>query len=364
MVVTPSITGATAMPDKIKSERHHRPHPTTPTLIPPTNPTPIAPTNPIQPTNPTPIPPTNPTPIAPTTTATTHYGTSPPAKAPVGWQVGHYEDFNSWNIGGNDASGNPFATTNDHPTSQWQLAPIPNCYCIQRHSEQEFFCSPQATPGINPFSHSGSILTITASVNNGIEASLPKGQLASYLPNVFKSYVNEGMQNPPFASGAINTSNFLKAKYGYFELNCKQPSGTGMWNAFWMHPNPSEFDIFETVGGQNNKLGFTAHYNPGNGMIGNSSNNFNPDLGVDTTTSFHTYGGLWTPNYLAWYFDGNLVFKAPMTLNGIGGFTANPTYLIISFSLGTGMGSQRTPASLLPKSLEIDWFRYSLLGPQ
>ncbi len=304
------------------------------------------------------------TPLPPPNPAVTHYGTEPPLTAPTGWRAGYFEDFNSWNIGGKDASGNPFATTDDHPGSQWQLVPLPGTYCINRASEQQWFCSPQATPGINPFSQTGSVLTITASVNPGIEASLPKGQLASYLPGLFKSYVSEGMQNTPFASGAINTSNFLSAKYGYFELRCKQPAGTGMWSAFWTIPNPSEFDIFESVGGQNRRMAFTAHYNPGTGAVGNSSNHFDPDLGADTTAGFHTYGGLWTPHYLAWYFDGKLVFKAPLSLNGVGGFQANPMYLIINLALGTGMGSSRAPASLLPKTLEIDWFRYSVLGPK
>ena len=283
--------------------------------------------------------------------------------APTDWQVGYFEDFNSWNIGGIDATGSPYATTDEHPTSRWQLVPLPRCYCINRASEQEWFCSPQATPGINPFSQSGSLLKVTASVNNGIAASLSKGQLSGSLPKLFASYIRQGMQNPPFASGAINTSNFLNLEYGYFELNCKQPAGSGMWTAFWTCPNPSEFDIFESVGGCNRNMGFTAHYNPGNHMLGNFHHKFNPDLGVDTTTSFHTYGGLWTPHYLAWYFDGNLVFQAPPTLHGVGGFTVSPTYLIIDFALGNGMGSLRTPATLLPQSLEIDWFRYSLLGP-
>ena len=288
----------------------------------------------------------------------THYGTTPPVMAPIGWQVGYFEDFKSWNIGGIDASGNPYATTDQNPTCKWQLVPLPGTYCIIRNMEQEWYCSPQTTPGINPFSQSESTLRITASVNAGIEASLSRGQLAHLLPNLFRTYAKQGMQNPPFASGGINTSTFLKPKYGYFELNCRQPAGVGMWTAFWLYPNPSEFDIFESIGDQNRKMAFSAHYNPGYRTV---SNHGDPDLGVDVTAGFHTYGGLWTPNYLAWYFDDKLMFKAPVSLNGIAGF--NPMYPIINFALGTGMGGARTPASLLPKSLELDWFRYSLLGP-
>ena len=300
-----------------------------------------------------------------TTLPVTHYGTTPPATAPTGWTQGFFEDFQSWNIGsGLDASGNPYATTTANPNAQWQLVPLPGTYCINPSLEQEWFCSPQATPGINPFSQSGSILSINASVNHNIKASLPKGKLSHYLPNLFNQYISQGMQVQPFASGGINTSNFLNPQYGYFELNCKQPVGKGMWSAFWLNPNPSEFDIFETVGGQNTKCGFTAHYNPGNVMVGNSDSSYGPDLGADTTAGFHTYGGLWTPNYLAWYFDGNLVYSAPMTSQGIGGFNVNPTFVIINFAIGVGMGSSRAIASQLPKSFEIDWFRYSQLGPQ
>ena len=302
-------------------------------------------------------------------TSITHYGTKPPLTAPTGWTQAYFEDFLSWNIGsGLDASGNPYSTTKANPHAQWQLVPLPGTYCINTSLEQEWFCSPQATPNINPFSQSGSILKITASVNNNIKASLPKGQLSGYLPDLFNQYVSQGMPAQPFCSGGMNTSNFLNPKYGYFELNCKQPAGNGMWSAFWLNPNPSEFDIFESVGGQNTKLGYTAHYNVdsngGGDTIGNSDSNYDPDLGVDTTSGFHTYGGLWTPNYLAWYFDGKLVYTTPMTLNGVGGFDVNPTYVIINFALGTGMGSTRALASQLPKSFEIDWFRYSKLGPQ
>jgi beta-glucanase (GH16 family) len=304
------------------------------------------------------------------TTGATHYGTSPPSRAPTGWTERFFEDFNSWHIaGGLDGSSNPYATTDAHPEARWQLVPIPGTYCVNPNREQEWYCSPAVTPGINPFSQSGSVLRIAATTGSDVKAAVQAGALRTRLSPLYNDYVAQGMQDPPFASGGINTSNFLNPKYGYFELKCRQPSGLGMWTAFWTHPSPGEFDIFESVGGRHNRMGYTAHHNrcfpSRSACVGavssNAGNGYLPDLD-DTTADFHVYGGLWTPNYLAWYYDGRLVFRAPATVNGVGGF-ATPSYIIINFAMGTGMGSARTPASALPAYMDVDWFRYSQLGP-
>jgi beta-glucanase (GH16 family) len=299
-------------------------------------PTPPAPT-------PTPPPPT-PTPSTPTPV-----GTSAPSTAPTGWPVVFFDDFTSFKVNSStptySMASNPTATTS--ATSQWMLNVCGGTYHINGAMEQGYDCSP-ALNGINPFSQSGSILTITARLPTPTEAAA-----MAKSPNYTSGNI---------ISGALNTQNFLQKTFGYWEMNAKLPAGSGMWPTFWLIPdashggNPPEFDILEGYGSRPNVLSLTSHYDT-SGVA-----HLDATVPVNTQTGFHTYGGLWTPHYLAWYFDGTLLFQTTRGFSGNRSFAGtNPMICIMHFAMGTGLGEAAVQASNLPATMQIDWFRYSSL---
>ena len=132
----------------------------------------------------------------------------------------------------------------------------------------------------------------------------------------------QAMGDRPYTSGRILTRDKASWTYGYFEAKIKSPTGSGMWPAFWMLPQPSapnsldnqyggwpnngEIDIMEAKGRLMNKVDTTIHF-------GQSWPNNQYLSGTATLTSnidqWHTYALEWTADYLAWFADGKQVYK-------------------------------------------------------
>lgn len=289
------------------------------------------------------------------------YGTRPPLTipnvkgniSPLGWKIGFFDDFTSF------VASRTSETARTDATTLWETTLAPGTHHVNEAKEQQYYCNPFWTPGINPFRQSGSILSIIASVATPAEIELLRG-LEDYRENGFAA---------PYISGALNTSLiFSKGIYcGYFELNCKLPPGAGMWTAFWLNYRPEpyspEFDIMEQIGSRPTRTTGSLHFEPDKNTEVVVAN---VDVRTDLTRNFHTYGGLWTPNYAACYFDGRLIGISSAGIGtGIGYFNpGNPMDVRINFAIGTGMDDPPARNDEFPVEFQIDWFRYSVLGPE
>ncbi|MDR2117067.1 MAG: glycoside hydrolase family 16 protein, partial [Planctomycetaceae bacterium] len=109
-------------------------------------------------------------------------------------------------------------------------------------------------------------------------------------------------------------------KYGWFEVRCKMPEGSGLHSAFWLlqtDPTQQEYtpdgrrrnvgegiveiDIFEQVGKEtkNKIIDFNVHF------TNNGASRYN--LGFDPSKDFHIYALEWKEGELNWYVDGQNV---------------------------------------------------------
>ena len=184
--------------------------------------------------------------------------------------------------------------------------------------------------GVNPFSDSNGILTITATPATGASA------------------------NPldlPYNSGVITTYKSFAQLYGYFEISAELPAGQGLWPAFWMMPvdgqSGTELDIFEVLGNAPNILNATTH----SGVTGSVSQAI---AVANTSAGFHTYGVDWGPSTITFYMDGQAIAQAatPPDMDV-------PMYMIVSLAVG-GQGSwPGTPnaSTQFPASLQINYVR-------
>lgn len=204
-------------------------------------------------------------------------------------------------------------------------------YFFTSDGEKEVYTNPyfQGTApfslGLNPFSINNGVLTITASLI-GNNQQYAFGQ--------------------PISSGMLNTKDVFEQKYGYFEIRAQLPSNPGMWPAFWMVPdNPMgrELDIMESIG-LRPQYDFTRAWSEQG--LQTQINALKPG----DYSGFHTYGVLWTPTTLTWYYDGYAV-----------GQTATPAdwtdqmYMIVNLGAG-GWGGQWND-NQLPAGEQIDYIR-------
>lgn len=154
-------------------------------------------------------------------------------------------------------------------------------------------------------------------------------------------------------------------QYGYFEGRLKLCKGKGTWPAFWMlpknfkaWPDDGEIDIMEHVGYHENYVSSSIHCKAYYHSIGTQKTN---EIHIATATSeFHTYAVEWTPDYMKFYFDGQLHF----TFNNDGKGNKDtwpfdaPFYLKLNLAWGGNWGgAMGVDESCLPTTYEIDYVR-------
>jgi hypothetical protein len=146
-----------------------------------------------------------------------------------------------------------------------------------------------------------------------------------------------------WASGLISTQYSFAQQYGYFEIRAMLPTDVGVWPAFWMLPAnqswPPEIDVFEAYGGTD--LYQTVH----TGIYGNDTSQVTWSNQPTMTSGYHTYGVMWDPQYITFYFDGNVTgsqatppdmqtpmyLLADLAMQDLPGVTDDPKHLYIDY---------------------------------
>ena len=155
-------------------------------------------------------------------------------------------------------------------------------------------------------------------------------------------------------------------RYGRIEARMQLPSAGGIWPAFWMLADPSnwpytgEIDIMEAKHKNPTSMTGTAIGDAGGGNPYFASRTYS--AGVDLSTGFHIYALEWGPDVLRFYVDGNLYNTVtPQTAAGAFPFNDNQFYLILNAAVG-GPGSgytgyiQPTPGDYPTQTL-VDYVR-------
>lgn len=186
----------------------------------------------------------------------------------------------------------------------------------------------------------------------------------------------EQIENKPYTSGRIWTSPTYSKTYGKFEAKIKMPEGEGIWPAFWMMPQDSEYgvwassgeiDIMEARGRLPEVVGGTVHFGkpwPNNKLVGGE---YEFPEGQSIDRDYHVYGLEWEPGELRWYVDGKLFYKLnEWSSQGADqpdkyAFPApfdQPFHIILNLAIGgTYDGNRLPPDSKLPAQMEVDYVR-------
>ena len=132
-----------------------------------------------------------------------------------------------------------------------------------------------------------------------------------------------------YFSGMIESTDSLG--YGYYEMRCKMPIHQGSHDAFWFwgdYGKYEEIDVFEhgakicdwdTAKCINSGIFYNPdgpNYDPitdsvtnevlAHGVFSYSFIKYHTPIEVQTLDHYHTYGCLWLPERIAWFFDGEL----------------------------------------------------------
>ncbi|MCQ2208679.1 MAG: family 16 glycosylhydrolase [Paludibacteraceae bacterium] len=167
-----------------------------------------------------------------------------------------------------------------------------------------------------------------------------------------------------YTSGAIDTQNKFKVKYGYIEGRFKMPKQLGTWPAFWTLQDgwPPEIDIFEVPHARTDHHYYLHYTNTdwyaSHGSAWDHEASFGGvHKGPDKSADFHNYGLAWSDGNLSFYFDDKLV----ASYNRLSEISQlSPQYIIINLAIGgwaTTNGNPIEVTSNNPAYLECDWVR-------
>jgi beta-glucanase (GH16 family) len=164
-----------------------------------------------------------------------------------------------------------------------------------------------------------------------------------------------------FVNRSIDTDGKYDQTYGYFEMEAKLPKGKGTWPAFWLFNHIGdrrpEIDIMEAYSGGGPESGWSdARLHPtAYGMTiwqdPTIPSGEHAIVTPDLSAGFHKYGLKREPDSLTFYFDGQEVYRAAVSMD-------DPMYIIVDlwFGSASGMPDETTPAGK-DNAYEINYVR-------
>jgi beta-glucanase (GH16 family) len=152
-----------------------------------------------------------------------------------------------------------------------------------------------------------------------------------------------------YASGMVMGDYDYHFTYGYIEARINLPGANGRpenWAAFWANgrdwPRTGEIDVMETLGGEPR---WHFHYADSSGAHRSAGSAF--DL-ISPKTGWHTFGALWEPGRITFYYDGRAVGSVTSAV------TSAPMYMILNHGLSSYISGPITT----PSTLQVDYVRH------
>ena len=225
---------------------------------------------------------------------------------------------------------------------------------------------------------------------DGTEKGLPGGwgndELQYYLPDnamIVNGVLEitarlETVGDLNYTSARINTEDRFAFRYGRIEASMKLPPGQGIWPAFWMLSQDSDYlcdgepclwaatgeiDIVEAVnlgGTGGNEIYGTLHYGGEGSARIFTGDTYTPS--VDVTEDFHTYALEWDEFEIRWYFDGQLYAMQNSWDSSADGkdFPApfdQPFHILLNVAVGGNFPGSPNGTTQFPVTMEVDWVR-------
>lgn len=179
-----------------------------------------------------------------------------------------------------------------------------------------------------------------------------------------------GQKAGDYTSARLNSRESFT--YGRMEIRAKIPEhqGNGVWPALWMlgqdikttgWPGCGEIDIMEYVSYDPDTFHFSIHSTANNHKDGTQVTSGRLPL-EDIEEEFHSYGILWTENYISFYLDDienvKLSFSRPRPSTVANWPFSRPFYFLMNMAVGGDWGGQKgVEDEIFPSVLEVDYVR-------
>jgi len=131
-------------------------------------------------------------------------------------------------------------------------------------------------------------------------------------------------------------------QYGYFEMKAKFPGGEDTWPAFWLLNTASkkgapagEIDVVEYIANPHFADYIATTLHDWSNHTAPAASHYQVPLPTD---GFHTYGLMWTPATMTFYFDSAVTMRCTTP-----SIMKQPYYLLVDLGIGSGWPTENTP---------------------
>ncbi len=168
-----------------------------------------------------------------------------------------------------------------------------------------------------------------------------------------------------YASARLTTNGLLAFQYGRVEARMRVPGSAGTWPALWSlgndfdavsWPAAGELDIAEFFG-KSPRIVVGALHGPG--FFGRSDGTKVHATAQRMSSDFHVYGMVWTPERVAWTFDGHEYGAITTADIPASSWVFDKLFFL---NLNLAMGGQfggSVPETFTSAELLVDWIRIS-----
>jgi beta-glucanase (GH16 family) len=208
-------------------------------------------------------------------------------------------------------------------------------------------------------------LTLKNSQNNEKQYYLP--EQASIVEGSLRITASkQSIEGKAYRSARLESKQ--KFPMGRFEARIDLPTGKGMWPAFWLLPNGTqwptagEIDIMENKGSQPTIVSSAYHFQRNAGpccgqheyRVHEYSKREN-DVDVNFHSGFHVYAVEWEAKQLRFFVDGTLHY----TLNESASVPIfeSPMNIILNLAVGGDFDGDPDTSTLFPQNMDVDYVR-------
>ncbi len=166
-----------------------------------------------------------------------------------------------------------------------------------------------------------------------------------------------------YTSSRIKTEGRQSFRYGRIDIRARMPFGRGIWPAIWMlgdshsqigWPFCGEIDIMEMVGGEENTVHGTVHWQSDQGYA-----NFGHSKQLSSGTladKFHVYSVLWDERRITWLLDNQPYGSIDLTPSHLDEFRER-FFFLFNVAVGGNWPGNPDATSTYPQRMVVDYVR-------
>ncbi|QCK14470.1 family 16 glycosylhydrolase [Mangrovivirga cuniculi] len=173
----------------------------------------------------------------------------------------------------------------------------------------------------------------------------------------------ESFSGQNYTSSRIVTMSNQSFQYGRIDIRALMPEGQGIWPALWMlgsnfptvgWPSCGEIDIMEMVGGSENTVHGTIHWDH-DGTKADYSGSKTLTSGT-LADKFHVFSIIWDETSIKWYIDDTKYHEADITPAQLSEFHEN-FFFIFNVAVGGNWPGNPDASTTFPQQMIVDYVR-------